>query len=168
MGLKIVVGIVCALLCVPLFVWGAWRLYEYRWYSVIIPEPLGISYSIEIGGESGLREGCGAAIFRMDEATARKIIEQGPRYLARAMVSRGHHDSYHTFFGWKKTPFVSGNAHGESTGLSPGLDCASIDRALQWKITDALRAPGAYYTHGPEMFLLVDPAARLIVLTYFG
>lgn len=136
MDLRIAVGVVCALL----FVWGGWQLYEYRWYSGIIPEHLGISYPIEIGGESGLREGCGAAIFRMDEVTARKLIEQGHRYLASSMVSRRHHDSYDTFLGWKRTPFVSGRAsHGESTGLSPGLDCASVDPDLQRKIIDALR-----------------------------
>lgn len=158
-------GIACALV----LVWAGWRLFEYQWYAGIIPKHLGISYPIEISGQSGFREGCGAAVFRMDEATARRITEQGPRYLARTMVSRSHDDRYHTFLGWQATPVSSGDSsQGEGTSLSPGLDCASVDPELKSTILGALRAPGAYYTHGPEKFLLVDPAARLIVLSYHG
>lgn len=152
-----------------LFAWAGWRVFEYRWYAGIIPAHLGISHPIAIAGQSSIREGCGAAIFRMDEATATKIAEQGKHYLARSMVSRSHQDSYHTFFGWQETPVKTvGPPRAEGSSLSPGLYCASVDAELESTILRAVRVPGAYYTLGPEKFLLVDPTERLIVLSYDG
>ena len=73
-----------------LFAWAGWRVFEYRWYAGIIPAHLGISHPIAIAGQSSIREGCGAAIFRMDEATATKarpgkarFVHMGLRHASR-------------------------------------------------------------------------------------
>lgn len=148
---------------------AAWGAFEYRWYASIIPAEIGISHSVEISGQSGIREGCGAAIFRMDEATAARIAREGMGFLAGARQSRGHDDAYHRFEEWKPTPVRRrpGASAGESA-LFAALGCSDADTGLRSDIRRSLEAPGSYYADGPEKVLLLVPDKRLIVLTYLG
>ncbi|MEH6420092.1 hypothetical protein [Pseudomonas sp. CGJS7] len=133
----------------------------------VIPEPLGISHPILIEGESGFREGCGVAIFRMDRSTARAIEQQGLRFFDDVRHSRGFDDPYHTFEPWRPTPNPSDVIDDQSL-LSLGLTCADADKTLTDELETAVREPGNFFANGPEKVLVVFPKKRLIVLAYFG
>ncbi|URD51681.1 hypothetical protein [Chroococcidiopsis sp. CCNUC1] len=64
----------------------AWSVYEYFWYSSLIPAKIGIAYPINISGQSDLREGCGTAIFGITNATADAISRQGIDFLATLSI----------------------------------------------------------------------------------
>ncbi|UUY09778.1 hypothetical protein LRS11_07020 [Pseudomonas sp. J452] len=124
-------------------------------------EPAGV---VLIGGESGLREGCGVAVWRMSTAMRQRLASHGLAALTQARQARGHADEpYYRYAPWQPTPV------GE--GISPvelGLQCADSDQALTRRIHQAMHSPGAFYSHKDEGLLLVIPAEGLIVFGYFG
>lgn len=136
-------------------------------YLRIIPAEIGISYPVARGGMWDLREGCGAAVYRIDTATTQALIRNGINYLPGTSHSRKSNDPYHTFSPWLPTPqakFIDD----DQTLLSPGLECAELDQHLQDQIERAARRPGAYYAYGPEKAVLIIPELRLVVLSYNG
>lgn len=124
-------------------------------------EPAGV---VLIGGESGLREGCGVAVWRMSAAMRQRLTSHGLDALAEARQARGHAgEVYYHFAPWQPTPL------GESiSAVELGLQCADSDKALTRRILRAMHGPGAFYSHKDEGLLLVIPAEGLIVFGYFG
>lgn len=55
-------------------------------------EPAGL---ILIDGMSGFREGCGVAVWRLSEATAAGLRQQGLGYLQSARQARGYAEPYY-------------------------------------------------------------------------
>lgn len=146
-------------------------LIGYLWiesfYMRIIPAEIGISYPLARGGASDFREGCGAAVYRIDHDTAEGISQRGLNYFPAGSHSRKADDPYHRFVAWRPTPDAA-FVHDDQTLLSPGLECAELDMHLKEKIEAASRTKGAFYTHGPEKVILVVPELRLVVLAYNG
>lgn len=124
-------------------------------------EPTGL---VLIGGESGLREGCGVAVWRMSAAMRQRLASHGLAALAEARQARGHADEhYYRYEPWQPTPVP------ESTSqVALGLSCAGADDALTQRISRAEGRPGAFYSRKDEGLLLVIPAEGLIVFGYFG
>ncbi len=108
-------------------VYLAWSVYEYHWYSDLIPAKIGITYAINISGHSGLREGCGAAIFRLTNASADAICRQKIEFFNDAIYSRRSKDPYYTYREWKETPVPN---TWTSEGTWPGLGCSSVSSSL--------------------------------------
>ena len=136
-------------------------------YLRIIPSEIGISYPVARGDTWSFREGCGAAVYRMDSATVKALGETGIEFFSSVRHSRKSADPYYTFGPWRPTPqaeFVGD----DQTLLSPGLECAELGRSLQEQIEQVSREPGSYYTYGQEKVILVSPKLRLVVLSYNG
>lgn len=136
-------------------------------YMRIIPAEIGISYPLARGGDSDFREGCGAAVYRLDQETSRGIAQRGLEFFPATSHSRKSGDLYHTFDAWRPTPDAA-LIDDDQTLLSPGLECAGLDTQLKEQIETASRTTGSFYTHGPEKVLIVIPELRLIVLAYNG
>lgn len=159
------IAVVTAALVVSLY--GLWCVIEFNWFVGIVPANLKVSYPMHISGESGFREGCGIAVFRIERETAKRIETDGVRFLNTGLQSRNHLDTYHTFETWRPTPdpdFVGD----DKTMLSYGLACSSASSDLWRLLEEAARESGSYYARGPEKVLLVMPKERIVVLAYFG
>ena len=143
------------------------KLWTESFHMRIIPAEIGISYPLARGGVSDLREGCGAAVYRIDKDTTNGITQRGLKYFPATSHSRKAADPYHTFEAWRPTPDAA-FVHDDQTLLSPGLECAALDMHLKEQIEKASRTTGAFYTHGPEKLIIVIPELRLVVLAYNG
>jgi len=122
-------------------VYVAWSVCEYHWYSGLIPARIGISYAINISGQSGLREGCGAAIFRLTNVTADAISHKGSDFFNDAIYSRRSKASHYTYRAWKETPVPN---TWTSEGTWPGLGCSSVSRPLLSQILLAASKKASY------------------------
>lgn len=124
-------------------------------------EPAGV---VLISGESGLREGCGVAVWRMSAAMRQRLANHGLTALAEARQARGHTDEpYYRYAPWQPTPVEE-----KISAMELGLQCADSDKALTRRIHRAMHGPDAFYSHKDEGLLLVIPAEGLIVFGYFG
>ena len=148
------------LLCLYL----VFKLYERSHFIDVLPaaiEPVGV---VLISGQSGFREGCGVAVFRLSVATRSALENSGLVALNEANQARGHADDYHRYESWKSTPVLAGEI---SEGWPP-LSCADADEDLERRILLAMQSSGSFYTRKDEALLLVLPAEGLIVFGYFG
>lgn len=160
--LKIIVSIIISII---ITVYVAWSAFEYHWYSGIIPAKIGITYAIHFGGETGLREGCGAAIFRLSNATADAIDREGLDFFNDVIYSRKSKERRYTYSSWKETPVPDSWTSEVSW---PGLGCSGASHSLLSKILEAASKKGSYYSSKDEGEILVIPNRKLLVFTYFG
>lgn len=117
-----------------------------------------------ISGESGFREGCGVAVFRLAPALRQRLAMQGLAALQGARQARGHADApYYSYAAWQRTPVSEPDSQ-----VALGLSCAGADEALTQRINRAQGSPGAFYSSKDEGLLLVIPQEGLIVFGYFG
>ena len=142
-----------------------WSIYEYFWYSSLIPAKIGITYAVNISGQSGLREGCGAAIFGITNATTDAISRQGINFFNDAIYSRRSKDFRYTYKPWKETPVPK---TWTSEGTWPGLGCSSVSGSLLRQILLAAAKKGSYYSTKDEAWIVVIPSLKLVVFSYFG
>ena len=158
-----------ASLVVAALVFGGFILFlnwERAHFRKILPEEIETAGTLLISGETGLREGCGTAIFRLSKATLKSIEDHGLSFFDRALKSRGHSDRYHTFEPWNKTPLPS--AWVRDGGLWGGLYCAELTSPLVQKLRTAGKSKGGFYTTKPEGELVVFPDLGIVVFTYWG
>lgn len=159
---KIIVSIIFSII---LTVYIAWSAFNYYWFSNLIPAKIGITYAIHIGGESDLREGCGAAIFRLSDATANAIDSKGLDFFKNAIYSRKSKARRYTYSSWKETPVPDSWTSEVSW---PGLACSGASRSLLSQILLAASKKGSYYSSKDEAEILVIPSFKLVVFSYFG
>ncbi|MHC5824626.1 MAG: hypothetical protein ACYT04_54480 [Nostoc sp.] len=159
---KIIVSIIFSII---LTIYVAWSAFNYYWYSNLIPAKIGITYAIHIRGESGLREGCGVAIFRLSDAIADAISRKRLDFFNDVIYSRKSKDRYYTYSSWKETPVPNSWT---SEGTWPGLGCSGASRSLLSQILLAASKKGSYYSSKDEAEILVIPSFKLVVFSYFG
>ncbi|MCC5604069.1 hypothetical protein [Nostoc favosum] len=146
-------------------VYVAWSVFNYYWYSDFIPAKIGITYAIHIGGVSDIREGCGAAIFRLSDATADAISRKGLDFFKDAIYSRKSKARRYTYSSWKETPVPNSWT---SEGTWPGLGCSGASHSLLSQILLAASQKGSYYSSKDEAEIVVIPSFKLVVFSYFG
>ena len=117
-----------------------------------------------IAGDSGLREGCGVAVFRLAPGMQQRLQARGLAALDGARQARGHSEAYYHYQPWQATPVL--NNLGSDGWLA--LSCGDLPQALEQRINNALEQPGSYFARKDEGVLLVLPAAGLVVYGYNG
>lgn len=157
-ALQLLIGL---LLCLYL----AYKLCERQHMIAALPAQLEPASVLLIGGESGLREGCGAAVFRLSKATRRALQQDATGLLAQARQARGYDEQYYSYGPWQATP-VPDRYFSEGGWLA--LSCAEPDHRLSRRIQLAMQRPGAFYSSKAEGLLLVLPAEGLLVFGYDG
>ena len=158
-ALKVIGVIVVALI-------GARYLFEDYWYRKAIPENIGLNYRISITSASGLREGCGTAVYRLDGKTAEAIKEQGVTFFEESVQARGHADRYYTYGEWMETPRDDWT---RPENWSYELLCGgSVDDSLYDEIVESGRTSGSYYSFKDEAVLMVIPDKKLVVFSHNG
>lgn len=146
-------------------VYVLWSAFQYHWYSGIIPAKIDVTYVIHIGGETGFREGCGAAIFRLSNATKDAISREGLDFFNDVIYSRKSKERYYTYSSWKETPVPDSWTSEVSW---PGLVCSGASSSVLSKILVAASKKGSYYSTIDEGKILVLPNDKLVVFTYYG
>ena len=149
-----------ALLCLYLM----FKLYERSHFIDVLPAAIEPAGAVLISGESGFREGCGVAVFRLSGEARDALKSLGLAALDEARQARGYADDYYHYEAWQSTPVLAGEI---SEGWPP-LACAAADEDLERRILLAMQSPGSFYTSKDEALLLVLPAEGLIVFGYFG
>jgi hypothetical protein len=144
-----------------LFLFTSCKVYEEIWYRNAIPAPIKLGRSINFSASVGIREACGVAIFKLSNASAKKIMKEGLTFFKDAKHGRGYSESnyYYTYDRWRETPVSEWNG---------GMMCASLSKPLTTRIYNAGNNSGSYYTTKPEALLLVSPREKLVMLEYFG
>lgn len=152
-----------ALIALAIIPFAAYEAFQYYWYSAVLPEKIEITYPVSIGDESGFREGCGVAVFKLSKNTTKNIEKGGLAFFSGATQARGHNDNYHKYEPWKETP-VPVNWASEGSWFM----CSVISNNLERKIIMAAQEKGAYYTTKPEGVLIVIPSLGYVVFSYNG
>lgn len=141
----------------------AFQLYQYFWYLNFIPNKIIVLSPVNISGQSNLD--CGSAIFRLTDTSAKTISREGLGFFEDARYSRDSQKNYYTYKAWAETPVPESWV---SEGSWVGLSCSSASNDLKQEIIDAAKQKGSYYTVKSEGKLLVIPALKMIVFSYFG
>lgn len=158
------------LLALVVMAYAGFRVWEITWYKGLIPVAFEVDGTVLIDGQSGVREGCGVAIFKLTDPALARIRSSGLAAVAAAHEPRDHPGvHYFTFGEWRETPYVTtGNGLTLSDRWLSGLSCASMDAELREDIDKALRTGGSFYSTSKESGLIVIPALGLVVLSYEG
>jgi hypothetical protein len=138
--------------------------YQTGIYRDSIPDDLELEEVVFQDGQSGIREGCGTAIFRLSDKTLSYVRSEGLAFLQSARSGRkGRFDQppkqYQT---WKVTPT------GKGEYIFQG--CSNQDESPK-VLSEAMRAAnkdGAYYTRGHEIDLVIIPSLGILVLSHNG
>ncbi len=128
-------------------------------YKDAIPPQFELTETIYNDEESGFREGCGTAVFRLSEKTLARIRTEGQSYFESARLGRDG-TSYHQYQEWKATP---SNAKDR---LFRG--CSSGEPEVLKLAHSFLAKEGAFYTTGHEQDLIVVPSLGILVFSYNG
>ncbi len=147
----------------------AWRFWELQSYVGVLPASIEVTDTLAIDGQSGFREGCGAAVFRLSKDTAESIKKNPLATLANARQARNDGSANHAFSEWIETPHkVTDDGLSLKDRWLNGIHCAKLPGELASSIYRALEAPGSYYATDAEGGLIVIPEADLIVFSYEG
>jgi hypothetical protein len=157
------------LLAIPVAGYIAFKNWETSWYVGLIPQSIEVDSVLAINEESAIREGCGAAIFRLSSEFNDDIKNRGLSALVDARQARSHDEKYFGYAAWQKTPYtITGDGLSIEDRWLNGLGCAKFDKDLSKRIYNALNSEGAYYSLGQESGLIVIPSLEIIVLSYEG
>jgi hypothetical protein len=159
---------IVVILLLPFF---GYEAFQYYWYSLVLPSQIQITYPVSIGDESGFREGCGVAVFKVSDKTIEAIQKEGLKFFDAATQGRGYpkpseplsFSDYHTYDTWKETPVPP-------SWVSEGswFRCSVIRDDVAREIIKAAKLPGSFYTTQPEGQLLVIPSLGYVVFSYYG
>ncbi|WP_043308109.1 hypothetical protein [Pseudomonas sp. ML96] len=133
-----------------------------------LPAQLEVDGVVLVGGESGIREGCGIAVLKMAPGLRGRLRREGLAVLQEARQARGYPDrDYYHYQPWQATP-VPVDEGGDLSPIWLGLQCADADDELSERISRASQEEGNYYSEKEEGALLLLPREGLIVFGYFG
>lgn len=156
----------CVFAVSPFF---AYKAFQFYWYAQVLPPEIEIAYPVAAGEESGFREGCSVAVYKLSSSSLRAIQKQGLRFFDRATQARGYAQPsdrnyhYYSYKPWKDSPIPEGWG-----GEGSLFMCSVISSSLEREITAAAKQGGAYYTTKDEAQLLVIPSLGYVVFSSYG
>jgi hypothetical protein len=157
---------IVVILLLPFF---AYEALQYYWYSLVLPTKIQITYPVSIGDESGFREGCGVAVFKVSDKTIESIQKEGLKFFDGATQGRGYTNPrersyyYNSYENWKETPVPYSWVREGSWFM-----CSVIRPDVAREIVKAAKLPGSFYTVKREGELLVIPSLGYVVFSYYG
>ncbi|MDD0842130.1 hypothetical protein [Pseudomonas sp. Gutcm_11s] len=154
--------------CLLLLLYLGYKMLERNHAIDALPAQLEVDGVVLVGGESGIREGCGVAVLQMSPGLRGRLRREGLTALQEARQARGYPDrDYYHYQPWQATP-VPADEGGSLSSISLGLQCADADDELSERISRASQEEGSYYSEKEEGALLLLPSEGLIVFGYFG
>lgn len=147
----------------------AYKAFQYHWYAQVLPAEIEIAYPVAVGEESGFREGCSVAVYKLSADSLEAIQKKGLTFFDGATQARGYSNSadrnyhFYTYKPWKETPIPAG-----WTSEGSWFMCSVIGSQLEREIIAAAKQGGAYYTVKQEAQLLVIPSLGYVVFSSYG
>lgn len=157
-------GLFQALLTLLLLFYLLFKGLEWEHFRQVLPQRIEPAGLVLIDGISGLREGCGVAVWQLDKGSADGLRREGLAYLHGARQARGYSDDYYRYGAWQATPLPEALG---TDGWLP-LGCADPGTELEARILRAAQGSSGFYSKKSEGVLLVLPEQRLIVFGYNG
>lgn len=151
----------CALLVLILVPMKGCSHWQVSLYRQAIPHQFELLEVLHHDEVSGLREGCGFAIFRLSDKDLARIRSHGMAHLETARLGRDG-NPYHQYQPWSATP-APDNEH-----LFRGQSCTGDPPELLQQAQQAADKQGAFFTTGHEQDLVVIPALGILVYSYNG
>lgn len=152
----LIAAVLAMLICFIVF-----NKWEEDWYRKQIPGEIETADVVVVEGESGLRRGCGVAVFKLTARAQARLSADGLAALAESSPFTGHP--------WTETPYVeTGDGMTLEDRWLGGLACAHLDASLSEKIHNALKGKGAFVRKLYEAGVIVIPSSGLVALVYFG
>lgn len=143
----------------------------FPWENDVLPKVLGPAKLIASEQESGFREGCSYAIFRLPDDVAQKIRDQGLAFLGDD-IHPTWDDPRNPYSSWQKTPVpgLSPSGNPNIYAINAGGGCKNSPAVYTIDVQKIATLPGSYYllTRNKEGMVLVIPDQRLAVYLYFG
>ncbi len=157
---------IAVLFFIVYFAYVGLRALEAHWYEGFLPETITTERTLFVGGSSGLLEGCGVAIYKIDPSTLNNIRTNGIVALKQARKSKRHEREY---VNWSETPYIEPTERLRNPWLG-GMNesCTVIPSELIDGINRALHSPGSFYTTTHESGVIVIPSTGLVVLSHNG
>lgn len=126
--------------------------------------PVDLKVGESLGWGWDIFKDCTSQVFALDETTALGIEKDGLG--AFATMSRPADDNQWRYVPWRQTPVDSDSRADWSVDgyVWGGLACG-LSAEWQAKSAHIGTKPGAYYSFGRGVLLLVDPGQRLVVFT---
>lgn len=137
-------------------------------HAETIPAALRYERVIAMGEAiTGLTEGCGARVYRLDADVAEAVSRESLSFLsdvrpAEAPRPDSHYGRYAV---WQPTPILRDDRAARSLG---GLGCADLDDDLTRALRQAAAREGGFFTYSPEAVLFVIPETRTMVFAHDG
>jgi hypothetical protein len=154
--------------CAGFTLYLAWGHARQDFYRRQIPAEVDVADVVDIDGETGVRGGCGAAIFELAAPAKIRLGRLGIRALTKSTVARTDTVDPFAHAVWRETPYLEGAAPLPLENFwAVGLGCTNISANLKHTIDHALRRPGAYFTLLKGRGVLVMPSAGLVAYVYF-
>lgn len=147
----------------------AYKAFQYYWYAQVLPAEIEIVYPVAAGEESGFREGCSVAVYKLSARSLDTIKKKGLAFFDGATQARGYSNPsnrdyhYYTYELWKETPIPAG-----WTSEGAWFMCSVIGSQLEREIIAAAKQGGAYYTVKQEAQLVVIPSLGYVVFSSYG
>jgi hypothetical protein len=138
--------------------------YQIELYENAIPAKLELGKLIYHDGQSGLREGCGEAIFELAKPTVERIKKEGLIFFDDVLLGRDG-DSYHDYAPWQATPRATVQ---NASGLFRGSWCIKSPPVIWSRIRKATQVQSSYFTTGNEQDIVVIPELGIVVFSYDG
>ena len=163
LGISLVIAFVFLFIIAPI---QGCEYFQVKIYKDALPPQFEIRSLIYHDGKSGLREGCGAAIFKLSEKTVNEINEQGIEFFKDATHGRVERskETYRAYKPWQATP---AGFEAERDNLLRGSPCIDNPPPIWTEIENATRG-GGFFTTGHEIDILVVPKLGVIVFSHNG
>jgi hypothetical protein len=137
--------------------------YKSSHFTSYLPDKIDVDRLAKHGGQSGLADGCGAAIFDLSGATVSAIERQAGGFFSGATQARAHQAIYSE---WRAAPIPADVL--EDYRVWDALACAGFDDRLQRTISSAILTSGSYFATKHQALLLVAPRQKIAIFLYFG
>jgi len=130
-----------------------------------------IPAEVEVGAmlyaDSGIRGGCGSAIFALGPRSKAQLVLSGKRALAGARLESVDERGPGISKDWKETPYIYRDKEFRAESYWSTLSCSWISRTRYDTIMGALDKPGSFFRQYKEGVTLVIPSADLVVYLFF-
>ncbi|MGI0117843.1 hypothetical protein [Zooshikella sp. RANM57] len=157
-----VVGTLVLTVCVPVL---GWVVFEDYWYRQFIPKEIGLAYRLSIGSDSGFREGCGVAVFKLSDETYQQISHEGISFFKNIQQARGSSDYSHSYGDWSATPRKDWT---RDEDIYWGFCGGNLSESLQSLIIHRGKQEGSFYAFSHEAWLMIIPQEKLVIYSHNG
>ncbi|MDW5312885.1 hypothetical protein [Rhizobium sp. PL01] len=137
------------------------------YYNRYLPAEIEVSQILAYGSEFRLLEGCGAVIYELSPAMAKKLNDKGASMLKTGMQPRGISDFRFAYGDWRPTPVASvffSRFIQDDEGYTPMM-CADLG-GWEEKVRNIAAKAGGVYTFDDHSLLLLEPEEKLAVFLY--